>query len=72
MIKFFAIEKNKIIRHDAFRFYYKGIKDRKFEIIPSEKITPEKVIKAEHSYAHLTFMKHIGYHIKLNNLEVQY
>ena len=41
--KFFAIEKNKIIRPDAFRFYHKGIKAGKFDTIPPSKITVEKV-----------------------------
>ena len=44
MTKFFAIEKNRIIRKDAFRFYYKKVKDG---TIAPEKIIPEKVIIAE-------------------------
>ena len=47
MNKFFASEENKKIRKDAFRFYFKRVKDGKVEINPAKKITPEKVIKAE-------------------------
>lgn len=47
MAKFFAIEVNKIIRPDAFRFYYKGINEGKFEVIVPEKIGSEKVVKPE-------------------------
>lgn len=36
MNKFLAIEKNKIIRKDAFRFYFKKMKDGKVEIKPTE------------------------------------